>query len=385
MSEINMSNIEINTPHGETHPLAQASVLEDVRQTMGPKQEMVPLVDYLRNIAGKPRGSATGGKEDLNSHSEEFIVKDTQGIRVASLSELSNLLTSQGLDVEVLGVQSIGNPNQKVTAMVQGVDRSKPQSGFERPVVAEGPHMILAPFAIDKEGQLHVFRTIQMRTGEAVIDTPRGFADTKSLESGEQMYDVENSGEKVTANMKRIVGEESGDALQIRRIVYLGAPRVNGAFVTSKSAIFGVEVDYDAFLKNKKVVTEEELQRRREQFEHEGLVGDVLDITLPEYANYKRDSQISKDMAADFGTDTVVIDFLERGLTDLAQKERRQSEILTAEGQANREFKRDDPEGYVEHRLRASKVRHPERYEANKAKAEAYLSKLYRESLDKAS
>lgn len=383
MSESNMSNIEINTPHGETHPLTQASVLEDVRQTIGPKQEMVPLVDYLRDIAGKPRGSATGGKEDLNSHNEELIVRDENGIRLSSLSELQDILRSQGLDVEILGVQSIGNPNQKVTAMVQGVDRSKPQSGFERPTVAEGPHMILAPFAIDKDGQLHVFRTIQMRTGEAVIDTPRGFADSKSLESGEQMYDVENSGEKVTANMRRIVGEESGDALQIRRIVYLGAPRVNGAFVTSKSAIFGVEVDYDAFIKAQKVVSPEELQRRQEQFEHEGLVGDVLDITLPEYANYKRDSQISKDMAADFGTDTVVIDFLERGLTELAQKERRQRDILSAEGQANREFKQEDPEGYVQQRLRASKARYPERYKDNKRKAERYLSKLYSESLKK--
>ena len=385
MSESNMSNIEISISHGETHPLARSSVLEDVRQTMGPKQEIVPLVDYLRNIAGKPRGSATGGKEDLNSHNEEFIVRDTERIRVASLSELSELLNAQGLNVEVLGVQSIGNANQKVTAVVQGVDRSKPQSGFERPTVAEGPHMILAPFAIDKEGQLHVFRTIQMRTGEAVIDTPRGFADAKSLENGQQMYDVENSGEKVTANMRRIVGEESGDALQIRRIIYLGAPRVNGAFVTSKSAIFGVEVDYDAFIKAQKVVSPEELQRRKEQFEHEGIVGDVLDITLPEYANYKRDSQISKDMAADFGTDTVVIDFLERGLTDLAQKERRQREILSAEGQANIEFKKDDPGGYVEQRLRASKARYPERYEDNKRKAEKYLSRLYQETLRKAS
>lgn len=258
-------------------------------------------------------------------------------------------------------------------------------SGFERPTVAEGPHMILAPFAIDKDDQLHVFRTIQMRTGEAVIDTPRGFADSKSLESGEQMYDVENSGEKVTANMRRIVGEESGDALQIRRIVYLGAPRVNGAFVTSKSAIFGVEVDYDAFVKAQKVVSPEELQRRKEQFEHEGIVGDVLDITLPEYANYKRDSQISKDMAADFGTDTVVIDFLEKGLTDLAQKEAAQRRHLTAEGDANRGFKQEDPEGYVQQRLRVSKVKHPDRADENQRRAEKYLSNLYRKSLRKAS
>ncbi len=71
---------------------------------MGPKQEMVPLVDYLRDIAAKPRGSATGGKEDLNSHDEEFIIKDTQGIHVSSLYELQDLLKSQGLDIQILGV-----------------------------------------------------------------------------------------------------------------------------------------------------------------------------------------------------------------------------------------------------------------------------------------
>lgn len=212
-----------------------------------------------------------------------------------------------------------------------------------------------------------------MRTGEAVIDTPRGFADAKALESGQQMYDVENSGDRVQANMRRIVGEESGEALKIKRVVYLGAPRVNSSFVTSKSAIFGVEVDYDAFITAQKVVSAEELKRRQEQFEHEGLVGDVLDITLPQYVEYKRDSNLAKDMAADFGTDTVVIDFLEKSLTDLAQKEKRQREILTAEGQANRDFKREDQRGYVEQRLRVSKALHPENYEENKTKAERYL------------
>ncbi len=377
--------IERNRPKGEAHQLARASVMEDVTRTMLPRQEMVPLVTYLTEIAGKPRGSATNGKEDLNSHKEELIIRDPEGIRVASLTELQDLLSSQGLNVEVLGIQSIGNPNQQVNAMVQGVDRAKPASGFERPTVAEGPHMILAPFAIDRDGQLHLFRTIQMRTGEAVIDTPRGFADTKSLESGQQMYDVENSGDRVSANMKRIVGEESGDALKIKRVVFLGAPRVNSSFVTSKSAVFGVEVDYDAFITAQKVVTQEELQRRQAQFEHEGIVGDVLDITLPQYVDYKRDADLAKDMAADFGTDTVVIDFLERSLTDLAEREQSQRRHLTAEGQANREFKSQDPEGYVQQRLRVSLAKHPERADENREKAQKYLSNLYRESLKKAS
>ncbi len=385
MPESKPLEIERNRPLGDIHPLAAPSVLSSVTEAMRPRQEVVRLVDYLKDIAGKPRGSETGGKEDLNSHAEEFIVRDTSGIHVSSLPELQGVLASAGLDVEILGVQSIGNPNQRVNAVVQGVDRVKPMSGFERPTVAEGPHMILAPFAIDNEGQLHLFRTIQMRTGEAVIDTPRGFADAQTLANGQQMYDVENAGENVTKNMKRIVGEESGDALQIKRVVFLGAPRVNSSFVTSKSAIFGVEVDYDAFVTAQKVVTQEELQRRKEQFEHEGLVGDVLDITLLEYADYKRDSDLAKDMAADFGTDTVVIDFLERRLTDLAQREEVQRRHLTAEGQANREFKAEDPEGYVEQRLRVSKAKHPENAEENQARAERYLSRLYRQGLKKAS
>jgi len=160
----------------------------------------------------------TGGKEDLNSHNEEYIIKDPQGIRVTSLLELQGLLKSQGLDVEILGLHSIGNKFQKITNVVQGIDRNNPKSGFERPVVEEGPSMALAPFAIDSKGQLHLFRTFQMRTGEAEIDTPRGFADSKSLENGQQMYDIENSGDKVKANMKRIVGEESGEALQIKEL-----------------------------------------------------------------------------------------------------------------------------------------------------------------------
>lgn len=367
--------IKRSAPQGEAHAFAHQGMLDMISVQNKSKQEIIPLVEYLQEIAGKPRGSATGGKEDLNSHAEQFIIKEGEEIRLSSLAELQTLLSGQGLSVEILGVQSIGNPNQRVKAVVQGVNRDNPKSGFERPVVAEGPHMILAPYAIDKRGKLHLFRTIQMRTGEAVIDTPRGFAEAKQLEDGEQMYDdIEKNSEKITGNMKRIVSEESGDALQIKKVVYLGSPRVNSSFVTSKSAIFGVEVDYDAFVKNKKIVTEAELQRRREQFEHEGLVGDVLDFTLSEYINYKRDSELTKDMAADFGTDTVVMDFLARNL----QNSRR---ILSAEGKANRQFKEEDPEGYLKHRLRVAVANHPENAALYKERVEKYLSKLYRPAL----
>ncbi len=375
MSENEHFVIERSKPEGESHALAHQGVLDMITEQNASKQEVIRLVDYLKNVAGKPRGKATGGKEDLNSHNEEFILRQGGEIVLFSLSQLQSLLQDRGLDVEILGVQSIGNENQTVEAVVQGLNRDNPQSGYERPVVSEGPHMILAPYAVDKKGQLHLFRTIQMRTGEAVIDTPRGFAEKKQLENGEQMYEeIEKNGEKITGNMKRIVSEESGDALKIKKVVYLGSPRLNSSFVVSKSAIFGVEVDYDTFMKNKKIITQKELERRRKVFEHEGIVGDVLDIPLSEYINYKRDSKLSKDMAADFGTDTVVINFLAENL----DKSKR---VLSKLGKTRRTFKRENPAGYAKHIAQEAKYANPEKEEEIDEKLTAYLSKLYGGSL----
>lgn len=321
-----------NKPEGESHPLANQSQLEHASNLMEGVQDMIPLATYLKDVVGKTRGS-DGGDKDLNSHFEEFIIKEDEEIKVTSLMELQEKLRTAGVaDLEILGVESMGNTNQRVSAVVQGVNRNNPQSGYERPTVEEGPHMILAPYAIDEDGNMHVFRTIQYRTGEAVIDTPRGFADQKSLEGGQQMYDVEGAGSRVEANLKRIVGEEAGKRLlDIKRIVYLGAPRVNTSFVTSRSALFGVEVDYDNFIQSNRVITEEEAQRRTEQFEHEGLMGIVLDMNVDQYINYKRDSSISRDMAADSGTDTIVMDFLATRLKDYettAQRRSRQAANL---------------------------------------------------------
>jgi hypothetical protein len=264
--------IETMLPQGSPHELARQAVLDGVSAEMGPRQGMVGLAEYLRNPTNKPRGTE-GGAADLNSHFEEFIIKDGGGnIRVSSLQELQAQLLDAGVEIQLLGVESIGNNNQTVSAVVQGVNSENPQSGFERPTVAEGPHMILAPYAIDGDGNLHMFRTIQYRTGAAVIDTPRGFADATALASGVQMYDVAGSAPRVEANMQRVLGEEGGDKLlDIKRIVYLGAPRVNSSFVTSGSACFGVEVDYDSFVRSSKVVTQKEMQRRQEAEDHEGL------------------------------------------------------------------------------------------------------------------
>lgn len=356
--------IQRNKPRGEAHALAHQGILDRITERYGNRHGIVPLAEYLQRESTKPRSG-------LNPHQETFILKTGDEIKLSSLQELADIMSPLG--AEVLGVASIGNNNQMIKAVVQGFNRDNPQSGYERPTVAEGPHMILAPYAVDKKGQLHLFRQVQMRTGEAVIDTARGFA--KTLEGGPQMYDVENSSSEIRDSMKKIAGEESGQALKIKRVTYLGAPRVNSTFVTSKSAIFGVEVDYDEFLESQKFITEEELQRRNEQFEHEGLVGAAVDIPLPEYVNYKLDSNLSKDMAADFGTDTVVIDFLAKNLSKAKR-------ILTREGEMRRRFKSENPVGYVQHMTTEAKYANPDKTDEIDKKATSYLSKLYRESLD---
>ena len=338
--------IERKSPTGSKHELANQSALDRVDEMMAGKQDMPSLATYLKDIAGKPRG-VQGGNADLNSHFEEFVVRQGGDIQVMSLADLQEKLGSAGVAVEILGVESIGNPNQKVTARVQGVNTGNPQSGYERPTVAEGPHMILAPYAVDNEGKLHLFRTIQYRTGEAVVDTPRGFADSKSLETGQQMYEVETAGSRVEANMKRIVGEEAGKKLlDIKRIVFLGAPRVNSSFVTSKSALFGVEVDYNAFTQSNKVVSDEEFQRRREQLEHEGLMGIVLDMDVDQYVNFKRDSEVARDMAADSGTDIVVMDWLATKLEAANQVVSERQSTLKTFTNVFKELKKANPDSY---------------------------------------
>jgi hypothetical protein len=367
--------IERSVPENPDLVLVSPGMVNSTTEAYKSRQTIVPLIDYLKRVGGKPRGNETGGREDLNSHEELLIIKEGEEINASSLLAFQDLLRSSGLNVELLGLHSIGNSNQVVTNMVHGLDETNPNSGYERPVVAEGPHMILAPFAHDENGQLHVFRIVQMRLGEAVIDTPRGFADQAALESGEQLYDIENSAGRVEANMQRILGEEAGDVLKIKRIIYFGSPRVNSSFVISKSAIFGVEVDYEAFVSGSKIITGEELRRRVEQFKGEGIVGGVLDIPLESYIEFKRDSSVPKDMAADFGTDTVVIDFLAEQVEALREHTQRTKAQLSAEVEANKKLKKEHPEIYLDHRLAVSESRYPDRAENNRKKVKTFKEK----------
>lgn len=303
-----ITNLE---PAGKAHELVNVKTLEGASMDIKTRREMIPLFEYLGRENAKPRG-IEGGNTDLNSHTETFILREDNQIKLKDLSQLQNMLKLAGFNADLLGVQSIGNANQKVNAVVQGINEAElSTSGFERPTVSEGPHMIIAPHAYDKNGVLHVFRTIQYRTGSAAIDTPRGFLDAKTLSLGEHIYKVEGSENKVAENLQRIIKEEGGEKfLNIKKVNFLGAHIVNKSFVTSPSALFGVEVDYDTFIKLKNVLSPEEAKRRNEQREHEGLTDIIIDMTPDQYVNYKTNPAISKDLAADSATDIIMMKHL---------------------------------------------------------------------------
>ena len=192
-------------------------------------------------------------------------------------------------------------------------------------------------------GNLHVFRTIQMRKGEAVVDTIRGFADSSALESGEVMYEIEGAGARVKANINRVIGEEAGEQfLKIKKVVFLGTGVPNTTFVDNrkKSALFSVEVDYEHFIEANSVISSEEFERRSEQFEHEGLTGVVIDFTLDQYLDYIRYSDLAtRDFTADSGINMVVLDFLGR-------ENARRKKQLFSEVKFWKELKKLDPDFY---------------------------------------
>ena len=288
------------------HPIINPHTMKEIFEQYKDSFQTIPLEGYL-DMGLKIRGSGNG---TLNSHDETFIVRTQNGA----------MMVKSRLDIHpddiILGVSSWGNKFQMIEAVVQGYNPNDPNSGFERPILHEGPHMIIGLYAFDKErkgkedycydtrGDLHLFRTLQLRNNQLIVDTPRGFAEAKMLETGEQVYNADP--EQVTKNLMRIVKEEAG-SLQIKHIKFLGADICNTTCITSLSALYAVEINYESFLKFSGVVSENEARRRTEQLTHEGLIGKIFDLTVGDYLTYRSDPNIIKDMAADRISDYIIM------------------------------------------------------------------------------
>ena len=190
--------VERMKPKGKVHPGVQKDALADFTEVAADTKGMQDLATFLQKaLLDNPGTDPTKIREAHNPHLETFVVAEGGRIKVRSLADLQAQLAATGLETQILGVQSIGNPHQKVEATVQGINPDDPKSGFERPTLAEGPNVVLAPYAHDRNGHLHVFRTLQYRTGEVVVDTPRGFADHKTLIEGKPLDDLDNAEENV--------------------------------------------------------------------------------------------------------------------------------------------------------------------------------------------
>ena len=283
------------------HPIINGDTLKQIFDEYKDSFQTIPLKDYLE-LGLKPRGTGDG---TLNSHNGTFIVQDSD--EVIGIRNQHDINTC--LDGEFLGIHSWGNEFQSIEAVVQGYNPNNPSSGFERPVLREGPHMVIGLYAYDQDGELHLFRSLQIRNNRLIVDTPRGFAESKMLESGEQLYNADS--DQVTKNLIKIIKDEAGN-LKIRQIRFLGADICNTSCIVSKSALYAVEIDYESFLKLSMVISPEEAKRHAEQFQHEGLIGKLFDLTIDEYMYYKTNQDITKDMTADYISDYLIAEYFTR-------------------------------------------------------------------------
>lgn len=283
--------INSNSPNDACgNPLVTKEVFSSILKEEKENFQTIPLKKYLEKRL-KPRGSGQG---TLNSHKEQVL---TSHFKKEDLLESSN----------PIALLTWGNKYQMIIGTVQGYNPNDPESGFERPVLEEGPHMVIGLYSLDSKGDLHLFRTIQIRNNRVLLDTPRGFATQKILENGEQIYNLEP--DQIIINLNEIMAKETGK-LVIESITFLGADISNSSCIISQSALFAVKINHDKFLDFSKLITSEESQRRSQQFKHEGLIGGIIDMSTKDYLAYKNNPKIIKDMTADKISDLILINFL---------------------------------------------------------------------------
>ncbi|MDD4976956.1 MAG: hypothetical protein PHY93_21570 [Bacteriovorax sp.] len=291
---------------GKQNPAATAGFLKRTLEDQGHKFQTIPLIKYLK-LGLKTRGSGNG---TLNSHPETFIVLENGEITTASLIEVNSHLDPATF--QIVAINSIGNQKyQMVNAVVQGYNDEDPNSGYERPTDTEGPHVIIGAYGFDKKGNLHIFRTLQFRAGnKLIIDTPRGFCHQDTNERGQII--CTSATQDILTAMEKILGEETGDVFQIKKITFLGNDVANSSHDEALSPLFAVEVDYPKFIRSQKVISKRELQRRQEQMTHEGLNGKIINFTVEQYTSYLNNIRVLKDLTADSIHNRVLINYLQK-------------------------------------------------------------------------
>lgn len=241
---------------------------------------------------------------------------------------------------------------------------------FDRPRADESPSVNVVAYGKDKKtGELRI----------AMISQPRPHADN-DFEPGnkEDMIfeqipmgflekiigkDPVEKIESVKEGAKREASEETGASA----VLDVSSPEYskhypNPTFVGTSTDVVFVEVDLEKIGKLK--IDKNEPIYKADYIPLSQLIDDI------------RAGKTERGYARMCTSNSAILIFLSN--LNTFRNAQRNEKILTAEGEANGEFKKEDPIGYIQQRLRVSKAKRPENYERNKRKAEEYLEKLSR-------
>ena len=239
---------------------------------------------------------------------------------------------------------------------------------FDKPRADEAPNVNIVAYGKDKKtGELRIAMISQARPhADNVFDPnnnedmifeqiPMGYLD--KIIGKDQMEKFESTKDGAI----RETGEETG-AMVIKDISHPEFPQhyPNPTFIGTTSNLVFIEVDLDQIEKIK-------IDRNEPIFKADY-------IPLKDLIQDLKVGKTERGYARMATSNSAILVFLS-GLRTFQNAERNE-EILKTEGQANREFKKEDPVGYLDHRLRVSKLRLPENYDKNKEKVEAYKEKL---------
>ena len=246
---------------------------------------------------------------------------------------------------------------------------------FDRPRADEAPAVNVVAYGKDKTtGELKI----------AMISQPRPHADNdfEPTNRGDMVFEQIPMGflekiigkdpiiktESVRQGAARETAEETG-AGAVKDISYPEYPKhyPNPTFVGTSTDVVFVEVDLEKI---------NELKQDKNEPIYKASY-----IPLAELIADIKKGKTDRGYARMGTSNSAILMFLSN--LDSFRNAERNQRILSQEGQANRQFKQEDPEGYAKHSLRRSKIKHPENFEENKKKAEAYLSRLYKDVLRK--
>lgn len=262
--------------------MTRPGYLANMFQQTGGFQSML-LANYLAQEHQRGEG--------IKSHTEVLsVIIDGQRLEM-TLDQINDHLAKLSGNIPQLeAVVSWGrDPYQKVLSWIHGL----PNSSHERPMIQEGPHLVLALYSYAKDG-LRLYRTLQRRPFDVKIDTVRGFTGTT-----EEMYGNTNP-DVILQHIVKTIGDEAGQkCLDIRDIVFLGAHHVNSSFVQSRTALFGIEIDRDRFLESNRVFTSEEAKRMERQYQQQGLLSQIIELTIPQFLAYGCHPDVCRDFTAD--------------------------------------------------------------------------------------